>query len=147
MFNEAVVVIVIVILLEWRELRELKFPDHWSKRFVKHYANAIRDHASEVIPLALTPVNNSQKYIFRFAKETKKLIRYLDGFFPRINKLYTFLIFIIILSVMLPPGAPSPAEKKLADFGTSNNIATSVFNSLINRTKMFLVSYYNLSNN
>jgi hypothetical protein len=99
-------VIVIVILLEWRELRELKFPDHWSKRFVKHYANAIRDHASEVIPLALTPVNNSQKYIFRFAKETKKLIRYLDGFFPRINKLYTFLIFIIILFVKLPPGAP-----------------------------------------
>jgi hypothetical protein len=39
------------------------------------------------------------------------------------------------------------AEKKLADFGTSNNIATSAFNSLINRTKMFLVSYCNLSNN
>jgi hypothetical protein len=42
---------------------------------------------------------------------------------------------------------PSSAEKKLADFGTSNNIATSAFNSLINRTKMFLVSYCNLSNN
>jgi hypothetical protein len=41
----------------------------------------------------------------------------------------------------------SSAEKKLADFGTSNNIATSAFNSLINRTKMFLVSYCNLSNN
>jgi hypothetical protein len=55
-------VIVIVISLEWRELRELKHLDYWSKRFVKHYANAIRDHASEVIPSASTPVNNSQKW-------------------------------------------------------------------------------------
>ena len=37
--------------------------------------------------------------------------------------------------------------EKTGRFCTSNNIATSAFNSLINRTKMFLVSYCNLSNN
>jgi hypothetical protein len=39
--------------------------------------------------------------------------------------------------------AGSSAEKKLADFGTSNNITTSAFTFLINRTKKFLATYYN----
>jgi hypothetical protein len=42
-------------------------------------------------------------------------------------------------------GLGSSGRKKLADFGTSSNIATSVFTSLINRTNKFLVSYCNLS--
>ena len=46
------------------------------------------------------------------------------------------------VSVLTPS---SSAEKKLADFGTSNNITTSAFTSSINRTKKFLVTYCNSS--
>jgi len=38
--------------------------------------------------------------------------------------------------------AISSAEKKKADFGNLNNIATSAFTFLIYRTKKFLVTYY-----
>lgn len=37
----------------------------------------------------------------------------------------------------------SSGQKKLADFGTSNNITISAFTFLINRTKKFLVTYFN----
>jgi hypothetical protein len=36
------------------------------------------------------------------------------------------------------------AEKKVADFGTSNNITILAFTLLINRTKKFFMPYYNL---
>jgi hypothetical protein len=39
----------------------------------------------------------------------------------------------------------SSAEKKVADFGTSNNVITSAFTFSINRTKKFLVTYCNSS--
>jgi hypothetical protein len=35
----------------------------------------------------------------------------------------------------------SSTEKNVADFGTSNNITTSAFTFLINRTKKLLVTY------
>ena len=79
----------------------------------------------------------------------------LCGQFRQVGKLSLSILAILLLNPAfstaqqrtLESRMSSSAEKKLADFGTSNNIATSAFNSLINRTKMFLVSYCNLSNN